>query len=90
MKKKLKGPTWLKVNDEKNSSSTTFLNRLDWKNWWTDGVTHVNLFYIHVPHLKGKKWKKAGMDDTVHRVYCTKSMTPRLAMKNGELYWLVD
>lgn len=89
-KRKFKRPLWLKVNDEKNSQATTFLNRLDWKNWWTDGNCFFGAAYIHVRHKKGKKWKKSGMDQTIHRVYCKKAVAPRLAMKDGELYWLVD
>lgn len=92
MKKlKLKGPKWLKINDEKNSTSTTFLNRLDWKNWWTDGSCFpFGPAYLKVPHKKGRRWKKAGLDTTIHRVYCHKSYDPRLGMRDGELYWLVD
>jgi hypothetical protein len=52
---------------------------LDWSQWWTDGIRgHL---YLHVPHLDG---------DTIHRVYCRRTDTPRLQMRGGELYWLVD
>ena len=71
-------PRRLKVNSRRNSECSAPLASLDWSQWFTDG--RVSGLYLHVH----------GPDDTIHRVYCRHSETPRLSFQDGELWWLVD
>lgn len=87
--KKPKGPTWLKINSQRNSDSSVRLCDLDWSNWWTDGGFIDDEIYLHVQHkhyaTKGHDW-----EGTVHRVYCLAAKGKcRIGMRNGELYWLI-
>ena len=79
MNPKKLGPKRYKVRSERNSACIRDLDSLDWSNWFVD--LSFGRFYLHVDALDG---------DTVWRVRCRKAMMPRLAMKNGDLYWLVD
>ena len=72
----------LKASSRRNSSVGTGgvgVTDLDWSDWWTDHSGDAN--YLHVRHLDG---------DTVHRVHCRFARRPRLALRGGVLYWLVD
>ena len=90
MRKKLllKGPKWRRVISKRNSECSMPLEDLDWTNWWPDGF-YCGQIYLHVQHkhhdTKGHDW-----EGTVHRVYCREGNQNRIAMKNGELYWLID
>ena len=75
---KRSGPIRRRVNSRRNSSCALPLDRLDWANWWTDRVYHFT--YLHV----------VADDKTAHRVYCKLAENPRLAFRNGQLYWLID
>ena len=77
------GPRRLRINSDRNSEcGSESLNRLDWSYWWTDELGGVR--YIHVARCD---WRD---DPTFHRVFCRISDKPRLEMKDGVLYWLVD
>ncbi len=67
------------VASKRNSICGIPLDELDWRSWWTD--TSGGGFYLHVRHV---------LEDTVHRVYCRASDKPRLEMKDGKLFWLID
>jgi len=69
-------PRCLKVSSPRNSECSIPLSRLNFGRWFAEGSS-----YLHVHHKT---------EDTIHRVYCKHSDTPRLAMRDGELYWLVD
>ncbi len=69
-----------KVWSARNSRCNYPLDELDHANWWTD-VWPDGHTYLHVKALDG---------DTVQRVRCRATDTPRLQMINGELYWLID
>jgi len=79
--KRLK-PRRLKINSIRNSTcGSARLADLDWSHWCTDiGFAGCSL-YLHVAHVDG---------ETAHRVHCKHALRPRLEMKDGELYWLVD
>jgi hypothetical protein len=71
-----------KVNSNRNSScGSVKLSDLDWTNWFTD--TSFETHYLHVTHKDG--YAIGG----IHRVHCKLAENPRLAMQNGELYWLI-
>lgn len=57
------------------------IESLDWSEWWTDSWDGRGVGYLKVPRHS---------DGTVHRVYCRHSDTPRIAMRDDVLYWLVD
>ena len=59
------------------------IESLDWSQWWTDGgeASLWGDFYVKVPRHA---------DGTVHRVHCRHSETPRIGMRNGVLYWIID
>ena len=82
---KLPVPYRYLVHNKRNSKCSYPMADLNWASWWTDTWHDVEgkitSFYLHVESLDG---------DSVQRVYCRKSETPRLMMKDGELYWLVD
>jgi hypothetical protein len=54
------------------------LGWLDWSRWFTDGTGGG--LYLHV----------YGPDDSIQRVYCRRTDSPRLSFMGGELWWLVD
>lgn len=70
----------LKVNLEENSTCTVSLDTLDWRNWWQD--TGQGCCYLHVRRMQDN-------EESWWRVHCRASDTPRLMLKDGELYWLV-
>lgn len=51
---------------------------LNFDRWFTDGGASL---YLHV-------WHKDG--ETIHRVQCAYTSTPRLSWEGGVLWWLVD
>lgn len=67
-----------KVKSKRNSYCPVPLESLDWNNWFTD--RSWGMHYLHVE----------GEDGAIVGVYCKHSDEPRLAMENGELYWLVS
>lgn len=71
-----------KVNSKRNSLCGTELAGLDWKTWYMD--TSCGGCYLHV-----RRWR---LDEgaTMWRVMCRATDHPRLALENGELYWLID
>lgn len=70
-----------RVDSEANSScESASLEDLDWSTWWMDNS--YGMIYIHVRDKRER--------DAWHRVYCRKSETPRLACRDGALYWLVS
>jgi hypothetical protein len=76
-KKRQPVPLW--VDSPRNSDCGISLRRLDFSRWYTD--TSFGNFYLHV----------AGPDDSWHRVYCRSlHEPPRLGMRDGRLYWIVD
>ena len=77
--KRLFGPRRYLVADRRNSVSAAPLDSLDWNRWFTDGTSRG--LYLHV-------WSKDG--ETIHRVFCRHSDTPRLRFDGGTLRWLVD
>lgn len=79
---KPRGPSWRKVNTTRNSAcGSACLENLDWSNWWTDGGISGKYGMLQVVHTDM---------GSVHRVYCRHADNPRLAMRDGILYWLVD
>lgn len=78
----LKGPLRRKVNNRRYSACSARLEDLDWSHWWTGRGLSGEMHILHVRH----KDPEMG----VHRVYCRLSDSPRLEMKAGELYWLID
>lgn len=76
----LTGPRRLKVNSRRNSACVVPLDRLDWSRWFTDRTDQR--VYLHVWRLDEP--------DCIMRVYCKREGGVRLAMRGGELYWLVD
>ena len=51
-------------------------------NWYVgDGETTRPDLFLHVYSLDG---------ETIQRVYCRHSSSPRLRMIDGALYWLID
>lgn len=72
------GPLRLKVNSRRHSYCAMPVGWLDWSRWFTDGSG--GRLYLHV----------YGPDDTIQRVYCRKTDTPRLEFMGGQLWWLVD
>jgi hypothetical protein len=89
MKRKIKVPLRVhvkhrRVDSPRNSrSGSAKLSDLDFSQWWTD--VSFGQHYLHVPH-KGH----GGMAGTVHRVKCRLAECPRLLLKNGKLYWIID
>lgn len=80
------GPSCHKVNSRRNSAcGSARLEDLKWTDWWTDSGFTAKGMYLHVSHIG-----TGGHEGTSHRVYCKLTETPRLMLKNGELYWLVD
>lgn len=76
-------PRCLKVNSPRNSECGVPLSYLDWSDWYTGTGLSGTLMILHVRQIY--------QDNTaIHRVYCRHADKPRLKMKNGELYWLVD
>ena len=69
----------LKVKSKRNSECNYAFDKLDWSNWFID--LSSSRLHLHVSCLD---------HESVQRVYCRKALQPRLAMVNGELYWLVD
>ena len=82
-KKRTYGPSRRKVKDRRNSESDVPLSQLNWMQWWIDRGFSGQVLYLKVPHADPTL-------GSVHRVYCKWSDTPRLEMKDGELYWLID
>lgn len=79
-RKKRKQPRRLLVNNRRNSvTDGVSLANLDWFCWWTDG--EGDTLYLKVHH---------DQEETIHRVRCRFTETPRLMMLNGNLYWLID
>lgn len=76
---KLKGPRQRAVANPRNSTCSARISDLDFSWWFTDGS--FESFYLHVRHKDG---------ETIHRVRCRASQTPRLALYDGVLYWLID
>lgn len=83
-------PRRLLVSSPRNSTcGSAKLSELDWSEWFTDGLSlflngaqyPLRSSYLHVHHRDG---------ETIHGVYCRHSDTPRLAMRGGKLYWLID
>ena len=72
-----------KVNSRRNSICTIPLSKLDWNTWWTD--TSGGQLFLHV----GCKVAPPG-EDTVWCVWCRDVLCPRLMMRDGILYWLID
>lgn len=78
----LPAPRMLKVNSVRNSECySSALSTLDFSEWWTD--CSFEQFYLHVRHRDRN-------DGSIHRVYCRHTEKPRLKMKDGVLYWLVE
>lgn len=75
-----------KVNSTRNSDCCVPLDALDWSNWWTDGyvVGGEHRLYLHVPD------KRPEFKGCSYRVRCKHNDegTMRIAMKDGELFWL--
>lgn len=70
----------LRVSSRRNSTcGSAPLYMLDWARWFTDGGP--DSLYLHVHHYR---------DDSIHRVFCRHNDHPRLAMRDGALYWLID
>jgi len=69
---------WRKINCSKNSECAIALKNLDFENFWQD-----NSFGQNYLHIKQKD------EDVYWRVYCKKIKNPRIAMKDGVLYWLL-
>lgn len=100
------GPISRRVNSPRNSDcGSAKLADLDWSNWWTDGNCRIGKYrygiYIHVRRCKegpdfeasdrrNKKYKFPRDFETWHRVYCRATDNPRLSVKEGQLYWLID
>lgn len=82
----MSSPAWKRVDDPRNSAcATARLKDLDWSNWWWDSAGYIHV-RRSVPSLDGP-----GPDDcTHHRVRCRLTGSPRIAMRDGHLYWLVD
>ena len=74
-----RGPRRLIVNSPRNSYCSAPLNSLDWGRWFTDG-RGADL-YLHF-------WSKDG--ETIHRVHCKHSDSPRLECQGAVLRWLID
>lgn len=73
----------LRVYSSRNSAcGSARLADLDWSEWWTGTGFSGQMFVLHVRHKV--------MRDTSHRVYCRHTDTPRLACRDGALYWLVS
>lgn len=66
------------INSNRNSLCDVSLDGLDWSNWFTDDS--YGELYLHV----------YGLDDSIQRVYCRHSKTPRLSFTDGKLYWVID
>lgn len=78
---KQRWPKLRKVNSTRNSQCCSArLSDLDFSNWYSDNG------HIHALHSADGGW----MEGTRHRVYCRASDSPRLAVVDGELYWLID
>jgi hypothetical protein len=77
----------LRVDVPRNSDcGSSPIGDLDFSRWWTDGGrgSFSRGIYLHVPS------RTLFPDGGVHRVFCRRSDNPRLEMKAGVLYWLVD
>jgi hypothetical protein len=88
MKRKQPGPRRLKVASPRNSALGTGLplSDIDWsRGWWTSYGFSGQTMHLYV-------WTtgKSEGEPTVQRLYCRRSHRPRLEMRDGELYWLVD
>ncbi len=95
---KRSGPIQRRVNSRRNSSCALPLDRLDWANWWTDRMRILGNDFVsddvapspndvmhHFTYLK-----VVADDKTVQRVFCKHADNPRVAFRNGQLYWLID
>ena len=74
-------PIRRKVMSDRNSECVVPLDSLDWSRWWTDTGFSDSGFLLKVPSRDS---------DSVHRVYCRGVYRPRLMMRDGKLYWLID
>lgn len=73
------GPIRRKVYSPRNSTTVLPWRELDFRHWWID--TSFKSFYLHVRHADGERWS---------RVRCRLSEKPRLEMRDGILFWLID
>jgi hypothetical protein len=87
--KRWPGPLRRRVANPRNSvCSTAKLADLDWQNWFADEG------YIHV--RRSRSDLDGVGDETWHRVFARipanlpKDTRPRLACRNGQLFWLID
>lgn len=80
---KTRGPIRRPAQDPRYSEtgSGVPLDQLDFSRWWTDFGLSGSVHYLHVPHKDG---------ETTQRVHCRSCERPRLEMRDGVLYWLVD
>ena len=78
---KKKRVRWLRVANRRNSDCSKNLKKMDWDNWWVD--TSSGYFYLHVRYFDED-------EETWWRVQCNHTDHPRVAMRDGVLYWLVD
>lgn len=77
------GPKRQPVADPRYSvtGSGVPVEELDFSTWWTDFGLSASVHYLHALHKDG---------ETTHRVHCRSCERPRLEMRDGTLYWLVD
>jgi hypothetical protein len=83
------GPLRRRVDNPRNSEcGSARIGDLDWSSWFTDGTGGG--LYLHVrrniPDLDGGQ----PGDETRHRFYCRLTSKPRLAFRDGALWWLID
>lgn len=77
-----------KVFSARNSSFGVPLEWLDQQNWWTEDFGSL---YLHVKgDPKADPANVYGVGECVYRVFCRASERPRLMLKDGVLYWLID
>lgn len=78
---KKKQVRWLATSSRRNSDCAKNLKTLDWDNWWLD-TSHQ---YCHL-HVRSED----DGGDTWWRVYCKHTDNPRVGVRDGVLYWLID
>ena len=79
------GVRWLKVRSKRNSYCSMGLKTMEWDNWWVDGLSagRTASLYLHMRRVDEG-------EETWWRVYCKHTDKPRLGMRKGQLYWLID
>lgn len=81
MRKDKRWPRYYEVaNPQHSRCGSAKLKTLDFDRWFTDHS--FGQHYLHVHSATG--------DESIHRVTCAYSATPRLAWSGGALWWLVD